>query len=408
MTDAATPSTPAGPLAGIRVLDLSIAATGPYACTLLADQGAEVIKVERPGFGDIARYVGVAHGGISALFHACNRGKRSVTIDPHLPEGRDLVLRLAAAVDVVVENFRPGVVDRLGIGDAAVRAVNPDVVYVSISGFGPDGPYAHKGAYDTVIQAYGGIAASQREVLPDGTVDDEPRFVKQTMADKVTALYASQAITAALLSRARGGGGQHVHLAMLDAVASFLWADAAGNEVLMDTDGSLPSSFVSSFRPYRFTDGWGIATPTADKDFLGLCRAFGVDDSDPRLQTHADRREHRQFVAEVMETTYAVAATMTTAAAIAALEAETVPCGVVLAPADLPDDPHAVAVGMFETHDHPVSGRVRHPRHPARFATTPTGPVGRAPVLGEHTAEVLGELGLDHDAIARLREVGAI
>ena len=407
MTDAATPST-AGPLAGIRILDLSIAATGPYACTLLADQGAEVIKVERPGFGDIARYVGVAHGGISALFHACNRGKRSVTIDPHLPEGRDLVLRLAADVDVMVENFRPGVVDRLGVGDADVRAVNPDVVYVSISGFGPEGPYASKGAYDTVIQAYGGIAASQREVLPDGTVDDEPRFVKQTMADKVTALYASQAITAALLARARGGGGQHVHLAMLDAVASFLWADAAGNEVLMDTDGSLPSSFVASFRPYRFTDGWGIATPTADKDFLGLCRAFGVDDTDERLQTHATRREHRDFVAEVMETTYAVAATMTTAAAVAALEAETVPCGVVLAPADLPDDPHAVAVGMFETHDHPTSGRVRHPRHPARFGATPTGPGGRAPVLGEHTDEILGELGVDPATIARLRETGAI
>ena len=396
-----------GPLAGVRVLDLSIAATGPYACALLADQGADVIKVERPGFGDIARYVGVAHGGVSALYHACNRNKRSVTLDPHVPEGRAVLLELAARTDVFVQNFRPGVMERLGIGYADVRAVNPDVVYVSISGFGPDGPYAHKGAYDTVIQAYGGFAATQREVLPDGTTDDEPRFIKQTAADKVTALYASQAITAALYARAVGRGGQHLHLAMLDAVASFLWADAAGNEVLMDTDGSLPSSFVSTFRPYRFRDGWGIATPTADKDFLGLCRAFGVDDSDPRLQTHATRREHREFVAEVMETTYAVAAGLTTAAAIAALEAETVPCGVVLSPADLAADPHALAVGLLETHDHPDSGRVRLPRHPARFATTPAGPLTRAPRLGEHTDSVLADLGLDPAEIARLRELGA-
>jgi crotonobetainyl-CoA:carnitine CoA-transferase CaiB-like acyl-CoA transferase len=393
---------PTGPLAGIRVLDLSIAATGPYAVTLLADQGAEVIKVERPGFGDIARYVGVMVGGTSALFHACNRGKRSVAIDPHTPDGRALVLELARRCDVVVQNFRPGVVERLGIGYHDVRAVNPDVVYASLSGFGPVGPYAHKGAYDTVIQAYGGFAANQ------GDAEHGPQFLKQTAADKVTALYASQAITAALLARERGRGGQHVEIAMLDAVASFLWVDAAGNEVLMDSDGSLPSSFVSTFRPMRFSDGWGIVTPTADKDFLGMCRAFGIDDSDPRLQTIALRAQHRDFVAEVMDAVYAVAATMTTANAMAALEAETVPCGVVLSPAELVDDPHAVAVGMFEVHEHPASGRVRHPRHPAQFGETPARLAGRAPLLGEHTDEVLAEIGIGPEQITALRAFGAI
>jgi crotonobetainyl-CoA:carnitine CoA-transferase CaiB-like acyl-CoA transferase len=146
-------ATATGPLAGIRVLDLSIAATGPYAATLLADQGADVIKVERPGFGDIGRYVGVGVGGFSALFHACNRGKRSAAIDPHIPEGRELVLALARDTDVVIQNFRPGVMERLGVAYADVQALNPEVVYASLSGFGPVGPYAHKGAYDTVIQA---------------------------------------------------------------------------------------------------------------------------------------------------------------------------------------------------------------------------------------------------------------
>ncbi len=402
MTRPGGPHERSGPLSGIRVLDLSIAATGPYAAALLADQGAEVIKIERPGFGDIARYIGVAVGGTSALFHSCNRGKRSIAIDPHTPEGRVLVLDLARGADVVIQNFRPGVMERLGIGYEDVRALNPDVVYASLSGFGPVGPYAHKGAYDTVIQAYGGLAANQ------GDPEAGPQFLKQTAADKVTALYAAQAITAALLARERGHGGQHVELAMLDAVASFLWVDAAGNEVLMDADGTLPSSFVATFRPMRFADGWGIVTPTADKDFLGMCRAFGLDTSDSRLQTIAERNQHREFVAEVMDAVYAVAATVPTADAMAALERETVPCGVVRSPAELVDDPHAIAVGMFEEHDHPVSGRVRHPRHPAQFAATPAGLADRAPLLGEHTDEILVELGISKERIAALRSAGAI
>jgi len=389
-------------LAGVRVLDLSIAATGPYAATLLADQGAEIIKVERPGFGDIGRYVGVAVGGVSALFHSCNRGKRSVAVDPHTDEGREIVLALARSVDVFVQNFRPGVMERLGIGYDAVRAVNPDIVYASLSGFGAVGPYAQKGAYDTVIQAYGGFAANQ------GELNGDPKFLKQTAADKVTALYASQAITAALFARANGRGGQHVELAMLDAVVSFLWVDAAGNEVLLDADGTQHSSFVSTFRPFRFSDGWGIATPTADKDFLGMCRAFGIQHDDPRLQTIAMRSQNREFVAEVMDAVYAVASTLGTDDAIARLEAETVPCGVVESPADIVDDEHAIAVGMFEVHDHPASGRVRQPRHPAQFAATPAHLAGRAPLLGEHTDEVLAELGYDATRIVELRASGAV
>ena len=152
-------------------------------------------------------------------------------------------------------------------------------MYVSLSGFGSEGPYAGKSAYDTVIQAYGGLASNQGD-----PVTGEPVFLRQTAADKVTSLYAAQAITAALFARERGRGGQHVELSMLDAVVSFLWADAAGNEVLRDADGSQPSSFVQTFRPFRFRDGWGIATPTSDSDFAGMCRAFGVEGyDDPRV-----------------------------------------------------------------------------------------------------------------------------
>ena len=378
------------PLSGIKVVDLSIALTGPYAVALLGDQGAEVVKVERPGFGDIGRYVGVSVNGLSALAQMCNRGKRSLALDVHQPAGRDILAQLAAGADIVVQNFRPGVVERLGIGYDDIRAVNPRIVYVSLSGFGPTGPYAGKGAYDTVIQAYGGFAANQADAQSGA-----PRFLNQTAADKVTALYAAQAITAALFARERTGSGTHVQLAMLDAVVSFLWADAAGNEVLQDSDRSQPSSFVQNFRPFRFRDGWGICTPTSDADFAGMCQAFGVDGyDDPRVATIVQRTQHRDLTREIMDRCYDAAIRMTTAAAIGALEARNVPCGTVLTPTELAADPHARAVGLFEDSLHPVAGRLRQPRHPAAFGPTRPPLGGPAPMLGEHTDEILRELGL--------------
>ncbi|MFT5204706.1 MAG: crotonobetainyl-CoA:carnitine CoA-transferase CaiB-like acyl-CoA transferase, partial [Candidatus Aldehydirespiratoraceae bacterium] len=267
-----------GPLAGVKVLDISIALTGPYAVALMADQGAEVIKVERPGIGDIARYVGVSVNGMSALYLVCNRGKRSISVDIQTPEGLDIVRKLAAEADVVVENFRPDVMDRLGLGYEDIKAINADVVYASLSGFGAEGPYSTRSAYDTVIQAYGGIAMNQAD-----SEDGVPTFLRQTVADKVTALYASQAITAALFARSQGRGGQHVKLSMADSVVSFLWADAAGNEVMLDADGSQNSSFVAGFKPMAFVDGWGIVTPTSDHDFAGMCKALDVEGfDDPR------------------------------------------------------------------------------------------------------------------------------
>jgi crotonobetainyl-CoA:carnitine CoA-transferase CaiB-like acyl-CoA transferase len=392
-----------GPLAGIRVLDLSIALTGPYAAALLADQGADVVKVERPGLGDIGRWVGVSVNGMSALFQACNRGKRSIAVDATTPGGREVVRRLAAPADVVVENFRPGVMDRLGLGYADLSHGRDDLVYASLSGFGADGPYAGKSAYDTVIQAYAGIAANQAD--PE---TGEPRFLNQTAADKVTALVAAQAITAALFARERGAGGQHVELSMLDAVVSFLWADAAGNELLLASDRSRPSSFVANFRPFRFTDGWGIATPTSDADFAGMCRALGVDGyDDPRVATIAQRNQHRDLTREIMARVYDAAATMTTADAMRRMEAERVPCGVVLTPAGLADDPHARAIGLFVDDVHPVAGPIRQPRHPTRFSATPASLGGPAPVLGEHTDALLTELGLA-DHITSLRAQGVV
>jgi crotonobetainyl-CoA:carnitine CoA-transferase CaiB-like acyl-CoA transferase len=393
----------AGAMSGIRVLDLSIALTGPYAAALMADQGADVIKVERPGIGDIARWVGVAVNGMSSLYLVCNRGKRSIVADLSKPEGVAVVKRLAAESDVVLQNFRPGVMDGLGLGYDDVKADNPGVVYASLSGFGSVGPYRNRSAYDTVIQAYGGLARNQADPY-----DGVPVFLRQTAADKITALFASQAIAAALLSRERGGGGQHVELSMTDAVVSFLWADAAANEVLLDSDHSMNSSFVAGFRPMRFTDGWGIVTPTSDHDFAGMCRGLGVPGyDDPRVATIAERIKHRDVMEPIMDMCYAMAANMSTAQATANFEAERVPFAMILSADELTRDPHAVAIGLFEESDHPIAGRVRLPRHPARFSATPAALGSPAPGLGQHTDEILTEFGMG-DQIAALRAEKAV
>ncbi len=393
-----------GPMEGVRVLDLSIALTGPYAAALLADQGAEVIKVERPGGGDIARWIGVSVNGMSSLFLVCNRGKRSIAVDLQRPEGVDD--REGARGWGVTWSCRTSdPVSWTGWASATTTS-RPSIRTSSTRrcpGSAPRVRIATAPAYDTVIQAYGGLASSQAD-----PADGVPVFLRQAAADKVTALFASQAITAALFARARGRGGQHVQVSMMDAVVSFLWADSAANEVLLASDNSMPSSFVAGSQPFRFSDAWGIVTPTSDHDFAGMCRALGVEGyDDPRVATIVERFKHREATAQVMESCYANATRMTSAAASERFEAEGVPYAMILSPDELTRDPHALAVGLFEYQSHHVVGQVRLPRHPAQFSSTPASLAGGSPMLGEHTDEILAGLGLS-DRIAALRSAGVV
>ena len=393
-----------GPLDGIRIVEMCVAVTGPLAVGLLVDQGAEAIKVEEPGFGDQGRYVGVASGGISALFQMCNRGKRSIAVDCTHPQGRAIVLDLAADADVFMQNMRPGVVERLGLGYGDVSARNPDIVYASLSGFGPDGPYAHRRVYDSVIQAQSGLVGNQT-----GINDESPRFLRQAAADKVTAYTAAQAITAALLARERGASGQHVELAMLDASVAFLFADSAAHEVALDNDQRhLAQSFSAHQRAIALADGHVVVAAVTDDEFHGMAKAFGVDSSDPRVATMRDRQRHKEHASKVFRAVHATAAAMTVAEAEQALDRHEVPFGIVLGVEDVAAEAQAVHNQLFTEHDHPVMGRVRQPRPAARFSATPAElRQPSSPTHGQHTDEVLIELGLT-DSIDRLRADGVI
>ena len=258
-----------GPLDGIRIVDLTSMLSGPWATMILADQGADVIKVEEPRLGDHTRAYGNRRNGFSASFLNLNRNKRSIAIDLKTTQGVDILMRLCKTADVLVQNFRPGVVERLGLGEAAIRKVAPNIVYVSINGFGETGPFAHKPVYDPIVQAFSGLTTVQA-----GADDRRPRLIRTVLPDKLTAVTAAQAIAAALVGRLRTGKGQHVRLAMLDAVLAFLWASDMGAQTYVDERVSqrTAASFIDLI--YETADGFMTVAVMTNKEWAALTAAL--------------------------------------------------------------------------------------------------------------------------------------
>jgi crotonobetainyl-CoA:carnitine CoA-transferase CaiB-like acyl-CoA transferase len=391
-----------GPLEGIRVVDLTAVVSGPMATTILGDQGAEVIKVEPPGGGDLLRHLGTSRGGLSGIFTTLNRNKRSIALNLRAARGREILERLVARADVFVQNYRPGVVDRIGIGEPALRRVKPDLVYVSISGFGETGPYAQNRVYDNVIQALSGMASVQSD-----RETGRPALVSHIVCDKASALAAAQAITAALFARERGAGGQHVRLAMLDTAIAFLWPDAMDRHTFIG-DGAVDSpAFARSYHIRATKDGFMTLLPISDVEFAGMCRALGRDDLalDPRFCDKSARFRNGPALSEIID---AETAKLTTRELCARLEAHDVPHAPVNDVATLHEDPQVLANHLLVEMDHPHAGRLRFPRSPAHFDATPTSVRRHAPALGEHTDEVLSEFGFGTDEIESLRNDGTI
>jgi crotonobetainyl-CoA:carnitine CoA-transferase CaiB-like acyl-CoA transferase len=392
------------PLSGLRVIDCSAVISGPLATTILADQGAEVIKVEPLGAGDILRHVGSHRGGMSGMFHVVNRGKRSIALNLGDPRGREVLAKLVARADVFVQNFRPGVVDRMGIGWDAFRAVNPRLVYVSISGFGASGPYANKRVYDNVVQAYSGLAAVQGG-------GGEPALLKQLACDKLTSLTAAQAICAALIGRDRDGEGRHVELSMLDSAIAFLWPDAASDVMMLGEGVTRQPPIGSNYSALRVADGYASPAALSDAEFQGLCRALGLEEAanDARFATVASRMNHfNELVALFQRDIPQAAAKLTRAEIEERLSAHEVPVGIVRKLEELHDDPQVRANGTLFERDLPGVGRLREPRPAARFGGETREPAALAPRLGEHGEAILTELGFGAGEIAALRAGGVI
>jgi len=384
-----------GPLAGVRVLDLTTMVAGPVATRMLADQGAEVIKIEPPK-GDLMRHFNPIRNGMSASFLSCNRNKRSLAVDLKAAEGLAIVHKLIATADVLVHNFRPGAVERIGLGEDAVRAIRQDIVYVSISGFGDSGPYAGQRAYDPVIQALSGLA----EIQTDRDTG-RPKMVRTIIADKTTALTAAQAITAALFARERAGHGQHVRIAMLDAMIAYLWPEAMPSLTFVGEERDPSEGEIGPDLVFATQDRYITTAALSDDEWAGMCRALNRQDliADPRFKTAGARSrnavERRGIMAAELEKWPANEI-------LPRLLDNDVPAAPVLSRFELLRDGQVQANHILEEHQSPMFGRVRQPRPAAQFDRTPVGVRELAPLLGADNASILSEVGYSADDIAYL------
>ena len=371
----------AGPLKGVKIIDLSQVIAGPLATAWLADQGADVIKIE-DARGDPSRAIGTRKGDMSALFCAVNRGKRSVILDLKSADGKSALDTLLQSADVLVQNFRPGVIERLGFGYERLAEEHPRLIYCAMSGFGSKGPRAKARVYDSVVQASAGFAAQQARS------GGEPELVRNYLCDKTTALIAAQAITAALFARERTGRGQKIDLNMFDAGVAFLWPEGMQNHTFVDDPPDATPEVGDFYRLWATKDGHVAFASPKQEEFTALTRAIGRPElrSDARFATMDARNRNR----DVYWATLADAiGAMTTDELDARMREEDAAGARVNQRADLLTDAQAIANGTIVEIDGGKIGRLRGARHPARFSDTPADAPTRAPEHGEHTRSVL-------------------
>jgi formyl-CoA transferase len=393
-----------GALDGIRVVDLTRALAGPYCTLMLADHGADVVKIEIPGTGDETRDWAPPHiKGVSAYYLAINRNKRSVTCDLKHPDGKRLLERLIERADVVVENFSPGVLGRLGFPDDRLRAMNRRAVVCHVSGFGQDGPGRAWAAYDLVVQGMGGVMSLT------GPAGGDPVMVGVPQADMVAGIFAAFAIVAALEARHRTGEGQVIDATMIGGQVALLSRQAAryfADGTVPRPEGNLHASIVP-YQTFRASDGFVNICCANNALFERMCRAIDLEDllEDARFADNGSRVKHRDVLVPLIA---ARVHGMKKGDVVRKLREANVPVGPINDLAEVFNDPVVRHLGLIAEVDHPVAGRVRAPGIPVRMSETPASVRRAPPLLGEHTDEVLGELGYEPDEIKRLRTDGAV
>lgn len=391
-----------GPLTGYKIIDMTSMISGPLGTMLLADQGAEVLKIENPNGGDYTRIVSNQSGGLSASFLNNNRNKKSIALNLKDARGVETLKRLLKGADVFIQNFRPGVIDRMGLGEKVVREIVPNIVYVSISGFGDAGPYAKKPVYDPLVQALSGLTTIQ-----GGSDKVRPRLVRTILPDKLTGFTSAQAITAALLSRERTGEGQHVHLSMLDTVVSFLWASDMASQTFIGNEFAQEKaqSFIDLI--YETKDDFISVAVQSNKEWLGLTRALDKPEwlEDERFLTSSLRHHN---INDRLELTQEVLLTRPAEEWLELLDAEDVPCAPVLSRSDVITHPQISANDILLEYDHPQAGPLRQARPAARFSATPTSMRYGAPLLGQHTLDELKATGMEASELDQLVRDGVI
>jgi len=388
-----------GPLAGIKILDLTSVVMGPFATQILAELGAEVIKIE-PHEGDNMRHVGLMRNrGMGHLFLHLNRGKRCLVLDLKQAQGREALLRLIPAADVLVYNVRPAAMVRLGLSYAALRALNPRLLYVGCYGYSERGPYAGRAAYDDLIQGAAGLPGIGAE---EGV---EPRYVPINLADRVTALHVVYAVNAALYQRERSGHGQAVEVPMFESVTQLVLGDHLAGLSWEPPIGPTGYLRLAHRRPYATKDGYLCVLVYNDKQWRSFLQAVGRDDllADARFASHANRAQH---IGEIYDVLAGLMRGRTSAEWIEVLQRADIPFARMNSAADVVADQHLNATGFFQMQDHPSEGRMRVMRTPSDWSESPPGALAPAPRLGQHSAEVLREAGYTDAQIADLARHG--
>ena len=380
------------PLAGVKILEFSTMVTCSLASMTLVAQGAEVIKIEPPLGGDVMRHLGHQKNGISALFHNCNRGKRSLAIDLKSSAGVDAVTQLAMKADLVMHNYRPGVMDRMGLGSTSLRGINNRLTYIAVTGFGNKGPMSGDPAYDHVIQAMSGITDLQ------GDEESNFSFVRTLLCDKITAYTVCQAATAALLARATTGEGQHIDISMLHACLAFVWPDGMMHHTLHDDDVIAMSPVSDYYQTLDLKDGSIAVAALQDKHWEALLPLIGYPElvDNPMFKTMGARLSN---MSEVLKVLKSPRQDVGVAKALEILRAADVPCGPCEHRSDIAHNPQVNAIGALETYVAKHLGSLTAPTPPVQFAGALTTQALPSPTLGEQSRDILREIGWSENRI---------